>query len=296
MPFRLILVFNFQFSILNLNMDIGTLIGFAFGIVLITVSILLGGSESLGLFWNVPSLLIVFGGAVCALLIAFPIKSVFKTFTFVRLCFARQESAPQEIVKQIVAFSEIARREGLLSLESRLEKLDDPFFAEGLRLTVDGTTPAMVETVLMAEINAVNLRHQHGRSLILNYGKYTPAFGMIGTLIGLVLMLTRLNAETVGPGMAVAVLTTLYGALASNLFFLPIAEKLGQLNAEELRMKEMILKGILAIQAGEHPRMIQYKLSTYLPPENQLDEYMPNNDAVEENAETIVLTEEKIAA
>jgi chemotaxis protein MotA len=277
-------------------MDIGTLIGFFFGIVLITASILLGGSESLGLFWNVPSLFIVFGGAVCALLIAFPVKSVLKTITFVRLCFARQDWTPQKTVKQIVAFSEIARREGLLSLEYRLEKLDDPFFAEGLRLAVDGTTPAMVETILTAQINAMNLRHQHGRSLILNYGKYTPAFGMIGTLVGLVLMLTRLNAETVGPGMAVAVLTTLYGALASNMFFLPIAEKLGQLNAEELRTKEMILKGILAIQAGEHPRMIQYKLSTYLSPDNRLDEYMPGIVAIEEKTETILLPEEKIAA
>jgi chemotaxis protein MotA len=157
----------------------------------------------------------------------------------------------------------------LLAQESKIDTVNDPFLAEALNLIVDGLPPATVENILSSDMEAMQQRHQQGRNIVLHCGKYAPAFGMIGTLIGLVLMLTQLDADTVGPGMAIAVLTTLYGVIAANLFFLPIAEKLKQLNDAEMQIKAMIVRGVLAIQAGEHPRIIQLKLQTFLPPEER---------------------------
>jgi chemotaxis protein MotA len=153
-----------------------------------------------------------------------------------------------------------------------LEEVHDPFLADGLHLIVDGLPPATVENILNSEIEAIQHRHQQGHNIILHCGKYAPAFGMVGTLVGLVLMLTQLDADSVGPGMAVAVLTTLYGIVAAHLFFMPMAEKLKQLHEAEMRIKAMIVRGVLAIQAGEHPRIIQLKLQTFLPPNERLDE------------------------
>ena len=253
-------------------MDTSTLIGCILGGLLILCAVVFGGQEGFVPFWSLPALLIVFGGTAAALFIAFPLKAIRKSVLSVKKCFAKPRNDTHAIIDQLVFFAESARREGLLAQENRLDDVRDPFLAEGLRLIVDGLPPATVESILNGEIEAEQHRHQQSRNIILHCGKYAPAFGMIGTLLGLVLMLTQLDAATVGPGMAVAVLTTLYGLIAANLIFMPMAEKLKQLNEAEMRIKAMIVRGVLAIQSGEHPRIIQMKLQTFLPPEERPDE------------------------
>ena len=253
-------------------MDTSTLIGCILGGLLIFGAVVFGGPEVVAVFWNTPALLIVFGGTAAALFIAFPLKSIRKSAGAARKCLTVTKYEPQEIVDEIVSFSEAVRRSGLLAQENRIDDIRDPFLAEGLHLIVDGLPPAMVESILTGEIEAMQQRHRQGWNIILHCGKSAPAFGMIGTLVGLVMMLTHLDAETVGPGMAVAVLTTLYGILAANLVFLPMAEKLKQLHEAEIQVKTLIIRGVLAIQAGEHPRIIQQKLLTFLPPDERANE------------------------
>ncbi|MDR1962896.1 MAG: MotA/TolQ/ExbB proton channel family protein [Planctomycetaceae bacterium] len=277
-------------------MDKGTVFGFILGVGFIVFAIVLSGLDNVFLFWNISAVLIVFGGAISAVLIAFPLKTVLKSPTYLRKSFIHEENNPQAIIEQIVTLSETARRQGLLALENHLEEIENPFLAEGIQMVVDGLPTESVEKILNSEINAMNVRHKQGRSLIANYGRFTPAFGMIGTLVGLILMFAHLDPETIGTGMAVAILTTLYGAVVSYLLFLPIAEKLATLNDSELQMREMMLQGVIALQTGEHPRVIRLKLQTYLAPEERpKDIYLAPNSMIEEETEEM-LTEEKIAA
>ncbi|MDR2705117.1 MAG: MotA/TolQ/ExbB proton channel family protein [Planctomycetaceae bacterium] len=276
-------------------MDRGTFFGCFLGAGLIVFAIVLGGWDNLFLFWNIPAMLIVFGGAIASVMIAFPLKTVRKLPAYLRKSFVHEELQPQPLINQIVALAETARRNGLLALEYHLEEINDSFLAEGIQMVVDGLPSECIEKILRAEVNAMNVRHKLGRSLIANYGKFTPAFGMIGTLVGLVLMFAHLNPETIGTGMAVAILTTLYGAVVSYLLLLPIAEKLAILNDSEMQWREMILTGILAIQAGEHPRVIRMKLQTYLlPNERPKENYSDKNDLAENEINS--KTEDKIAA
>ncbi len=247
-------------------MDIATIIGMVLGSALIVGAIALGGFDKLIIFWDTPSVLIVIGGAIASVLVAYPLRAVLQSIKYGMISISHKEYSAQLAIEQIVSLAETARREGLLALENRMEEITDPFLAGGVRMAVDGMSPEVVEAIMNTEIDAVNARHNYGRSVIANFGKYAPAFGMIGTLIGLVLMLADLNPETIGSGMAVALLTTLYGAIASNLFLLPMADKLGFVNDFELQVMEITLKGVVAIQAGENPRVIRQKLLTYIPP------------------------------
>jgi chemotaxis protein MotA len=275
-------------------MDKGTLIGCIIGGLLIFGAAVLGGHESFAPFWNTPSILIVFGGTVMALFIAFPIQAIHQSLRAVRKCLTTPKMTDsQEIVDQIVFFAESARREGLLAQERRLHDVRDPFLAEGLNLIVDGLPPATVSSILNSEIEAMQHRHQQSRNIVLHCGRCAPALGMIGTLVGLVLMLTQLNAETVGPGMAVAVLTTFYGLIAAHLFFMPIAEKLKQLHEAEVQIKMMIVRGVLAIQAGEHPRIVEQKLLTFIPPDERANEPHERIVIVEDVAIPLPMEEEE---
>ena len=253
-------------------MDLGTIIGCVMGSGLIVLAIALDGIDKLGIFIDYPSILIVFGGALASVMIAYPMKTVLRTLTVTKMTFVNKEHSPIEAIMQIVSLAETARRDGLLALENRMEEINDPFLAGGIRMAVDGMSPEVVESIMNTEIDAINGRHTSGQGLIANYGKYCPAFGMIGTLIGLVLMLADLDPDTIGKGMAVALLTTLYGAVAANLFLLPMADKLGFLNDDELLVMDITLKGVIAIQAGENPRVIKQKLLTYVTPNERPEE------------------------
>jgi chemotaxis protein MotA len=249
-----------------------TIIGLILGWFLMLLSIALGGLDKLYVFLDYPSILIVVGGAIASVLGAYPLSAFLQSANYLKIPFTAKEPDALQTIMQIVSLSETARREGLLSLENRMEEIDNPFLATGLRMAVDGISPEVVEGIMNTEIDAVNARHLYGQGIVANYGKYAPAFGMIGTLIGLVMMLADLDPDKIGSGMAVALLTTLYGAVLSNLMLLPWADKLGFINAGEIQTMEITLKGVIAIQSGENPRVIKQKLLMYLPPKERPEE------------------------
>jgi chemotaxis protein MotA len=254
-------------------MGLANIIGLIVGWVLMLGSIALGGIEKLWTFWDLPSVFIVLGGMYASMLVAYPLAPILGAHKYLMVTFTAKDRDPLKVIEQIVSLSESARREGLLSLENHLEEItDNPLLAAGIRMAVDGMSPEVVESIMNIEIDSVNARHGYGKSIMSNFGKYAPAFGMIGTLIGLVLMLSDLNPDTIGSGMAVALLTTLYGAILSNLMLLPWADKLGFINDDEIQCMEITLKGVIAIQSGENPRIIKQKLLMYLPPSQRPEE------------------------
>ena len=253
-------------------MGLANIIGLLLGWGLIVMAIALGGFDKLKTFVDIPSVFIVIGGTFASLFVAYPLATVLGAHKYILVSFTAKDRDPVQAIEQIVALSEAARREGLLSLENHMEEIDNPFLATGIRMAVDGMSPEVVESVMNIEIDAVGGRHLYGKTVLGKLGQYAPAFGMIGTLIGLVLMLADLDPETIGAGMAVALLTTLYGAIISNLMFLPWADKLALINDDEMQIMEITLKGVIAIQSGENPRVIKQKLLMYLPPSKRPEE------------------------
>jgi chemotaxis protein MotA len=254
-------------------MGLANIIGLVLGWVLIVISIALGGIEKIWLFIDYPSICIVGGGTIASLLVAYPLAPIIGMHKYIMITFTAKDRDPLAVIEQIVSLSESARREGLLSLENHMDEIvDNPLLAVGIRMAVDGMSPEVVQSIMSTEIDAVDGRHAYGKSVASNLGKYAPAFGMVGTLIGLVLMLADLDPDTIGAGMAVALLTTLYGAIVSNLMFLPWADKLGFINDDEIQCMEITLKGVIAIQSGENPRVIKQKLLMYLPPSQRPEE------------------------
>ena len=252
-------------------MDIATILGTILAITSILVALTskayLPDKLLDSVFLNPSSIIVVFGGTIAAVLICFPLRKVVGILAVLKQCYFSTSDNVPKIIEQLVSLAEVARREGLLALESKLDDVDHPFVQLGIQLAIDGSPPEVIEDLLRTEISAVATRHSEGKAVFDQMGRFAPAFGMIGTLIGLVLMLGDLDDPTaIGPGMAIALITTLYGAIISNAFFLPLAEKLAVLNKQELMAKEIILRGILSIQSGENPRIIDQKLQTFLPP------------------------------
>ena len=172
-----------------------------------------------------------------------------------------------ELIETLVSLAETARRDGLLALEGRLAEVKNPFIVLGIQMAVDGTQPEVIEEILRTEMDSIATRHMQGKAVMDQAGRFAPAFGMIGTLLGLVMMLGNMDdPSAIGPGMAVALLTTLYGAMISNMFTIPFSEKLNYLNKQELLAMEIALRGIMGIQSGDNPRVIQQKLNTFLHP------------------------------
>lgn len=247
-------------------MDIGSLIGVILAFVLIVGSILVGGG-SFGSFIDIPSALVVIGGSIAAVLICFPLKSMLGAHRVVKKVFLNKPISINELIEQLVSLAETARRDGLLALEGRLESVDNNFIKLGIQMAVDGTRPEVIEDIMRTEVDAVIGRHRDGKALMDQMGRFAPAFGMIGTLMGLIMMLSNMaDPSSIGAGMAVALITTLYGAIVSNVLFLPFAEKLGFLHKQEMLALEIIVRGIMAIQSGENPRIVEQKLNTFLPP------------------------------
>jgi chemotaxis protein MotA len=167
-------------------------------------------------------------------------------------------------------YAKRARREGILSLEPLIKEIDDEYLKKGLQLTVDGLEPELIRDILETEIAYLEERHGSGADVVSVMGAFAPALGMIGTVIGLILMLqTMSDPSTIGPSMAVALITTFYGAILANLVFNPLAGKLRTRSKEEVLIREMILEGVLSISKGENPRVIEEKLNSYLPPKNR---------------------------
>lgn len=245
-------------------MDIATIIGLLLGVGLVAGSILMNGS--LTAFIDPASAAVVLGGAVAATFTAMPLGGVMKVFSVIRKAFFATPQDPVKHVLDLVRLAEVARRDGILSLESKLAENDyDAFLVAGLRMAIDGQDPSVIEAALEQEVDSLVERHEGGKQIFDAVGKYAPAFGMIGTLIGLVLMLGNLSdLDSLGPAMAVALITTFYGSCVANMFALPLADKLALRSAEELGTKMLMIRGVMSIQAGDNPRVVQQKLMAFL--------------------------------
>lgn len=249
-------------------MDLATLLGIITGTVLLVVSIAIEGD--LALFWSFSSILIVFGGTFAAIMINFSMSQVLSVFPLLKVAFSKKDTDSVAIIDTLVDFAETSRREGLLALEEKAATLNEPFLEKGIQLVVDGTDAELVRSILEIELAFLEERHRLGQRIFEQMGALAPAFGMVGTLIGLIAMLGDLdNPDQIGMGMAVALITTLYGAVASNLIFLPVAGKLRLKSDEEILMKLVMIEGILSIQAGENPRIVEEKLKSFLSPEER---------------------------
>lgn len=246
-------------------MDLATLLGIAIGLGLMIISIMMEGE--IRLFWSLSSLMIVFGGTLASIMVNFSMKEVLSMLPLLKVAFSRQQNDNARVIETLVEFAEVSRREGLLALEERAQATNEPFLQKGIQLIVDGTDAELVRNILEIELYFLEERHRIGQRIFEQMGALSPAYGMIGTLIGLIAMLGALDSpDQVGMGMAVALITTLYGAVASNLLFLPIAGKLKLKSDEEVLMKQVMIEGILSIQAGENPRIVEEKLKSFLSP------------------------------
>ena len=249
-------------------MDIATPGGMLIGFVLLLLAILIGGGTSgVGAFLNIPSVLIVVGGTVAATLVRYPLGRVTGVMAIAMKTIFIKLSTPQVEVQRMVQFAKIARKEGLLALENELDKVKDNFLAKSIQLLVDGTDSVNLRTILEREIENVRHRHAIGKGMLESMGTVAPAFGMMGTLIGLVLMLRELDDPSkIGIGMATALITTFYGVLLANLVCLPMGGKLELRSKEEILLKELMVEGIVAIQSGDNPNIVEEKLIIYLSP------------------------------
>ncbi len=247
-------------------MDFATIIGISSGLVFLILGIVFA-KGSLLLFVDMPSVMITIGGSTAALLAAYPLAKILKMWDYFKIALFTQKYNPGELIITLVSFSEKARREGLLALEDDLDELDDEFLKKGIQLVVDGTDPELVRRIMETELESMMTRHDNNKRLFDEWSSFAPAFGMIGTLMGLILMLVNLEDRAmVGPYMAVALITTLYGAIMANLIFLPVSTKLDLRTSEEVLLKSIMIEGVLSIQSGDNPRIVKDKLVSFLPP------------------------------
>jgi chemotaxis protein MotA len=246
-------------------MDLATLIGIVIATLLVFGSILSG--QGVAFFFSLSSAMIVFGGAIGATLVNFPLSDVLAVVNVAKNAFLQKSASPAETIATLVDVAEKARREGILAIERELDEINDEFVKLGIQYAVDGTEPETIRAILESELASMEERHKQGKKIFDALGTYAPAFGMVGTLIGLIQMLSSLDDPTkIGAGMATALVTTLYGSLVANVVFLPMGGKLEYRSREEARRKELIIEGILAIQSGDNPRIVRDKLKTFLPP------------------------------
>jgi chemotaxis protein MotA len=245
-------------------MDIATIVGIVCAFALVFSAIMLGGD--IILFFDVPSLMIVLGGTFGATLINYPLPDILRVLKVVRNAFFHRANTVRGLISSFVALAGIARREGILALENKLGDMKDEFMKKGIQLSVDGLEPNSIREILGTEIVSIQERHKLGSEIFTTLGTFAPALGMIGTLIGLVQMLKTMDdPSSIGPSMAIALLTTFYGAIMANLFCLPVAGKLKTRSNQEVMMKELMTEGIIAIAKGDNPRIIEQKLNAYLP-------------------------------
>lgn len=256
-------------------MDLGTIIGLLVAVGLFGWAVV-SGAGSVGavkdMFLDVPSLILVVGGATFVTLLSSRLECFLSLAKILKNAFFMHGGKPHELIGQLVKLSDIARREGILSLQNTITELKDPFLANGLQMVVDGTDADTIKQVLQMEIDALDQRHSDGKAVLDLMGKYAPAFGMMGTLVGLVVMLANMDdVSTIGTGMAIALLTTLYGAIIANVFCLPLADKLGGKHDEEMLSLDIARAGILGLQAGDNPRILEMKLAVFLAPKKRAE-------------------------
>lgn len=253
-------------------MDLASLVGLVACIILVLFGIVSGedGMAAIGFFIDPASVLITFGGAIGATLASVSMSDFLGGLKSFTLIFKTVTVNIPEMIAKIIELSNVARKEGLLSLEEAAGDLDDQFMKKGILLIVDGTDPELVRSILETELDSIEDRHKSKIGFWETFSSMGPAWGMIGTLIGLIIMLQHMSdPSTLGPSMAVALVTTFYGSLLSNWVCTPVANKLKANNAIEIQAKAIMIEGLLSIQAGENPRVIEEKLKSFLPPKDR---------------------------
>jgi len=247
-------------------MDLASIAGLIAGTIFLILGVLLAGGNILQ-FVDPPSVMITFAGSAAAMFVAYPMLKMLKMMPVIKIVFFPQSFSPAELILTVVSFSEKARREGLLALEDDLSDLDDEFLKKGIQLVVDGNDPELVRKILETDIEHFLNRHDENKGMLDTWASVAPSFGMIGTLIGLVIMLANLEDKSaIGPALATALITTLYGAIFAYFILIPMGTKLNFRTNEEVLTKLIMLEGVLSIQAGENPRIVKDKLVSFLPP------------------------------
>ena len=246
-------------------MDIATLAGVISAFGLVVAAIFMGGG--LTLFINIPSALIVIGGTLGTTMINYPLGDMLKVLSVVKNALFTEAMQASSLIENFVSFANKSRREGILALESEIKKVENEFLKRGIQLSIDGLEPTEIKDILETEVDFIRSRHQLGAEIFLTMGTFAPALGMIGTLIGLVQMLQSMDdPSSIGPAMAVALLTTFYGSLVANLVCIPIAGKLKTRSKEEVLIKEMTVQGVISLSNGDNPRILEQKLKAFVPP------------------------------
>jgi chemotaxis protein MotA len=245
-------------------MDIATICGIIFGLTTIIGTILYESNDP-AVFFNVPALAIVGGGCTCATMIHFSLPQLLGIFSIIKKTFVVKLPSQTLIIQKMVDFATINRRDGTLALEQEIRKLKDPFFARGLQMLVDGQNAEAIHEIMSMEVQYQQERHAMGKKILEFMGASSPSFAMVGTLIGLIAMLSKMSSpEEVGRGMAVALVCTFYGAFVANMLFIPLAGKLGQYSKAETIIKEMIIEGVCAIAKGENPTAVREKIHVFI--------------------------------
>lgn len=249
------------------TIDIATIIGFPIAFLFI----LMGMGKNIPAFINIPSMLIVIGGTMGSMIISYPLKTTLSLMSVLKNVFFSNTRKNSDIIKMIIDLAQRARREGILSLEAQAQEIDDSFIKNGIQMAVDGVEPERLRSILSIEIAHVEDRHRIGVEYWEHAAGIAPAYGMVGTLIGLIIMLLKMDDPgSIGPSMAVALVTTFYGSVVANVFCLPLAKKLQVYSDEELLSKELILAGIISIQEGENPRLVEQKLNAFINPTERI--------------------------
>ena len=249
-------------------MDVATVVGLILGFGVIVTTLIMGGGVAI--FIDIPSMCIVVGGMFCASMIHFSLPQVMGIFAIIKKTVMIKLQRPHEIIQQMVNFAAISRRDGALALEEQIRKTDNAFMVKGLQMLVDGQDEETVRELMNLEIQYLQERHAVGKKILEFMGAAAPAFGMIGTLIGLVQMLRNLSSpDQIGAGMAVALITTFYGAILSNLVFIPLAGKLGIYSKAETLAMEMTVEGICTISRGENPTVVREKMQSFISPKRR---------------------------
>ncbi|PYZ97175.1 motility protein A [Alteribacter lacisalsi] len=271
------------------KLDLLTPVGIFIGMTMIFLAVFANaGAGNFHFFMQWTSIVIVLGGLSAAIFVNFTSKDLKLLPTVFKETFHSNQYDLHELVEIFKNLSTKARREGLLSLERDVEEIGDPFIEKGVLLAIDGHEEKTIKEIMMAEVIAMEDRHQKSRSIIEKAGEYAPAWGMIGTLVGLVLMLQSLNdPATLGPNMAIALLTTLYGTLLANLVFIPMSNKLAGNTEEEVFVKQIIIEGVIGVQSGQNPKIIEEKLGAFVPArkkKNDAEETAEEREAVYDQA------------
>jgi chemotaxis protein MotA len=247
-------------------MDLATIIGLVLAWGAFFGSIAMEGGDLKALL-NPSAALLVFGGTTGASMIGFPLSTLTGLPAVIKHAFLGKETDVTQVIKMLVGFAEKARREGLLALEEEAREVDDPFLRKGIQLAIDGTDPELVREILETDIHHLGTRHQQGAAFFATMGGFAPTLGVIGTVSGLVHMLANLSDPgSMGPSIAAAFIATLYGVSTANLIFLPLANKLKHASAAETNAREIVMEGILSIQGGDNPRIVEEKLKSFLAP------------------------------